>query len=280
MKVIYALTLYRNYGAGRGMSLEEFFLWCSLPLFFVFISVLYFWMERNEYHFSKILKYWQNLHSEAIHILSQNFSFYQNLSEAEKKRFENRVHHFLVNKIFESPNGDAIPEERMILIAAASVQIGFGLEPIYLSHFRKIVISENDKIELKEIEKRKTIFISWRAFEEGYSCASDGYNPGLQSIAVAMSIEHRLWGGHYGILGHRPFRMWRDKSRRAAAALVSTGLSRFKSMREINEDEYFASAVVYFFEQPQSFKEKFPELYKAMKYLLNQDPIKKNGSKY
>jgi Mlc titration factor MtfA (ptsG expression regulator) len=40
-------------------------------------------------------------------------------------------------------------------------------------------------------------------------------------------------------------------------------------------DEYFAQAVVYFFELPVAFKAKYPALYEAMSELLGQDTVKK-----
>ena len=44
-------------------------------------------------------------------------------------------------------------------------------------------------------------------------------------------------------------------------------------------DEYFAMAIVYFFELPIAFKQKYTALYDAMSNLLGQDPAKKMGRK-
>ena len=40
-------------------------------------------------------------------------------------------------------------------------------------------------------------------------------------------------------------------------------------------DEYFAHAVVYFFELPIAFKQKYPALFDVISDLLGQDTVKK-----
>ena len=39
-------------------------------------------------------------------------------------------------------------------------------------------------------------------------------------------------------------------------------------------NEYFSMAIVYFFELPLAFKQKYPTLYKALANLLGQDTVK------
>jgi len=40
-------------------------------------------------------------------------------------------------------------------------------------------------------------------------------------------------------------------------------------------NEYFAQSMVYFFELPNAFRQKYPTLYEALADLIGQDPIKK-----
>jgi hypothetical protein len=46
----------------------------------------------------------------------------------------------------------------------------------------------------------------------------------------------------------------------------------FRTYAGTNEEEFFAVAVEYFFEQPQLFLKEQPELYDLMRKLLRQDP--------
>ena len=65
---------------------------------------------------------------------------------------------------------------------------------------------------------------------------------------------------------------WRILAQREAEH-IHAGKSRlFRDYAGTNQEEFFAVAVEYFFEQSVQFKKELPELYKVMAGMLKQDP--------
>lgn len=65
-------------------------------------------------------------------ILSSKLSFYQNLSETEKKKFEDRVNLFIMAKEFTPKIHDEVPEDMKVIIAASAVMLTFHKEEDWL----------------------------------------------------------------------------------------------------------------------------------------------------
>ncbi len=178
-----------------------------------------------------------------------------------------------MNKEFKAIQHEKVTEEMKVLIAAACVHLTFGHRPFYLSHFNTISIYPSTSSSLKDIKQKKILVISWLDFFEGYSNINDGYNPGMASLAMALILEEKLRNESDKLFGSYAFRNWQNKSKSVASQFIQTGLTPFKNYVEIDKDEFFATSVVYFYENPEDFHAKFPDLYNAMKKLLNQNPL-------
>ena len=115
--------------------------------------------------------------------------------------------------------------------------------------------------------------ISWSEFYEGYLSPTDGYNPGMKILALALMLEERLRKNSDKLFGDYAYRNWQTKSKGIAERFIQTGLTPFTSYAEVDKAEFFAVAVVYFFENPVDFNQRFPDLFRAMKKLIGQDPL-------
>ncbi|MBO9701132.1 MAG: zinc-dependent peptidase [Sporocytophaga sp.] len=248
--------------------------WFSLPILFTLVVFIYYYLKWKQINIFKLFLYLKPLPDEHKEILRKKNLFYKKLSTEYKSKFEQRVNHFLINKNIIDESGNDVSDEKKVTIAATFIQLTIGLRPVFLSNFNTITVSQKKSDWGLKKGNKKVFKLSWTEFELGISNISDGYNPGLQLMAEALFEENLLETTGAAIFGESAFRKWQTISKKQADFFINTGLSQFKSYREVNKEKYFGASVVYFFEKPQDFKQRFPDMYKAMKGLLNQDTVK------
>ncbi len=234
---------------------------------------IYYFLKWKQINILKLFLYLKPLSAEHKEILRKKNPFYKKLSSEYKNRFEQRVNHFLINKNIRDESGNDVLDDIKVTIAATFIQLTIGLRPVFLSNFNTITVSQkNSDWGLNGTSKE--FKLSWPEFQLGISNSADGYNPGLQLMAEALFEENLLETTGAAIFGESAFRKWQSVSKKQAEYFISTGLSQFKTYREVNKEKYFGATVVYFFEKPEDFKQRFPDMYKAIKGLLNQNPVK------
>ena len=253
------------------------FFWFVLPFVVVVSSIIIGLLNRYEVVVLQMHKYFQPLSDERIGVLEKSFPYYRNLSTRNKKKFRNRVRHFLVNKKIESDEYE-VTEEMKVLIAATAIQILFGLEAYYLSYFGNIKLVK-EQTENVIITKHSPIYISWEDFYEGHSFLTDGYHPGLRTLAVAFKLE-QSWNR----LSKHMFKSNRHIElnvlyKREAEKYIASGKSSYNDYSDVDRNEYFGVAVEYFFERPIHFYANQPAMYNALSKMLGQDPLGKSKLK-
>jgi Mlc titration factor MtfA (ptsG expression regulator) len=267
---------YETYKTGSiRMSSGEFLFWFSIPLAVVLIGIAVIYLQRYEIMVTRCFLYFKSLSPEQQQLL-KGFKYYHSLKAEQQLKFEKRVQHFLVNKTFIAKEAPDVTEEMKILIAAACVQLTFGHRPFYLSHFKKISVYRWQPVNLENIKTNYELLIFWSEFQEGYVSPTDGYNPGMKILAMALMLEERLRTNSDKLFGDYAYRNWQQKSRALGERFIQTGLTPFRNYREVDKTEFFAVAVVYFFENPADFSQRFPDLFNAMKKLLGQDTLRFN----
>jgi hypothetical protein len=211
-------------------------------------------------------------------ILQKYFRYYQQLSEADKKRFAQKVTHFVYRKRFIPRKVDEVTIEAKVLIAASAVQLTFGLPDIYLNHFNKILVypdnyysSITKRYHKGEVNPRFGIIVlSWQAFVDGYIYPNDSINLGLHEMAHALRLDN--------LLHHEDYRFFDEeyltKLDEWSQKICSDGTHTFfRPYACVNIHEFFSVAVENFFERTSEFKAQLPELYDVLTKLLGQDPL-------
>lgn len=271
----FLFLLWRTYRGPKGeMNAAGAIFFFSLPFLLVLIVFIYYFLKWKQINIFKLFRYLKPLPAEHKEILKKKNPFYTKLSSDYKNRFEQRVNHFLINKNITDESGNDVSDEKKVTIAATFIQLTIGLRPVFLSNFKTIVLSQKESHWGVKKGNSKTFKLSWSEFELGITNTEDGYNPGLQLMAEALFEENLMQTTGAAIFGESAFRNWQGVSKRQAEYFINTGLSQFRSYKEVNKEKYFSASVVYFFEKPQDFKQRFPDMYKTMKGLLNQDPVK------
>lgn len=216
-------------------------------------------------------------------ILQKYFPYYQRLSATNKSKFELKVSNFIYGKRFIPRQVEAVTLEAKVLIAASAVQLTFGLPHVYLRHFNKILVypdnyysSITKRFHKGEVNPRFGIIVlSWQAFIDGYINQTDSINVGLHEMAHALRLENLLRSGKYQIFDGNyleQFDAWAEK-----ICSNPDENNFFRPYACVNIHEFFSVSIENFFERPQQFKNRLPELYYILTRLLLQDPLRLTG---
>ena len=165
------------------------------------------------------------------------------------------------------------------LIASSAVQLTFGFPEVSLKHFRKILVypddyysSINKRYHKGEVNPRlNSIVVSWRAFVEGYADPHDGINLGLHEMAHALKLENIIQNGEHHFFDLDEYNRWLELGKEEIDKIRAGQETIFRSYASTDEDEFFATGIEIYFEQPHRLYDYHPELYKTMSNLLHQD---------
>jgi hypothetical protein len=214
-------------------------------------------------------------------ILAKYAIHYQRLDEAGQQRMERITAAFLGEKEWVGA-GMAVKEEQKVMISACAAQLLMGFPDLVLQHFERIIVypdtyrsPKSGRMHQGEVRpKPGIIIISWEDFVHGYAHSRDAHNVGLHELAHALWFEDRTGNQDLIRLDKRLMARWRELAKAEAARIHAGNSSLFRDYAGTNQEEFFAVAVEYFFEQPAEFRQALPELYATMAGLLKQDPAK------
>ncbi len=210
-------------------------------------------------------------------ILENQFYYFKLLNPDEKDFFINRVYTFMISKEWIGKENIVITPEIKTLVSASAIQLTFGLKHYILPHFETIIIHpaaylyKPTKQRFKgSVTPKGIIELSWQDFKEGYHIPDDKRNLGLHEMAHALDLTSLMSDDEYL---KNLFARLRHNFKDEYKDLINHRLSFFRSYGATNQKEFFAVLVETYFEKPEEFKEKLPELYGDMCFLLNQDLV-------
>ncbi len=246
------------------------------------VAAIYsFFYEIYDFFRSEIkyqIKIRQPLSSTRREILNKYFGYYKVLSSADKLKFENRVQRFIYSKRFIARSVPEVTEEMKVLISASAIQLTFGLSEIYLSNFDKILIYADSyysnitkNYHRGEVNPRLGIIIlAWKHFVEGYGDMNDSFNVGIHEMAHALHFENRIRNDEYDFLDEQVLEKFEEIMRVEIPKIRAGEPHLFRPYAGVNQYEFFAVSLEYFFENPIAFKTQLPVLYKTIATLINR----------
>ncbi|HYC29833.1 MAG TPA: zinc-dependent peptidase [Chitinophagaceae bacterium] len=208
-----------------------------------------------------------------------HFTYFNELNDAGKERFLQRVFWFKKRKHFHYQGLEFEPRIP-VLISACVVQITFGLRRYRMPYFRDIyVMADQYTLGLNTQPwvghvNRQGIYLSWKHFMQGYSVYGDRYNVGLHEMAHALEYVNFLgtFGSDQNFV--EKFMMYKYRAEDLLATL-NQSCNLFTEQASQNYHECWAESVELFFENPTELNQHYPVLYSLIKELLNQDPLNK-----
>jgi hypothetical protein len=175
-----------------------------------------------------------------------------------------------------------VTEETKTLVAACAVQLTFGLPPVRLRHFRKIILypnayfsTVNREYHQGEVNAAGAIVLSWKHFMEGYRGPNDSRNVGLHEMAHALLIENRTrHDGEYDFLDENRLDHFLECAEAEHGRMQRGESGLLRKYAQTSPVEFFSVAVEVFFEKPETVAAQAPALYNALKDQLKQYPLR------
>ncbi|HRH36731.1 MAG TPA: zinc-dependent peptidase [Flavobacteriales bacterium] len=247
----------------------------GVPVIFGLALLLTLWAARS----AGFLRGRRPLSAEHRSVLARYAISYQRRMPHERKRMERIVSLFVHDKEWVGA-GMVVEEEMKVMIGACAAQLLIGHPDLTLKHFERIVLYPNSyrspytgRMNEGEVRpKAGTIVISWEDFLHGYARNADAHNVGLHELAHAIWFENDNDNGEDGFLSPQFLLEWNQLAAAEIARIKAGAPSFFRDYAGVNEAEFFAVAVEYYFEVPLEFRDAQPELYALLCGLLKQDP--------
>ncbi len=212
-------------------------------------------------------------------IISKELSFYNRLTKWQQVEFEDRVLRFIEAHEFVSRENVVLTNRMKLLISGTAVMITFGFHSYLLSMFTTIIVFPEHYFSTinKQYHKGeanpmvKAVVFSWQDFEEGIKITNDNLNLGIHELTHALYFsfikEQSSSARHFRTCYKDLLDFLKDPKEQQKVI-------KAKYLRDYafeNQHEFLAVMVEHFFETPDVFKEKLPQIYYRLRKVFNID---------
>lgn len=228
---------------------------------------------------------WKTLLTEHVH-------FYRELSTVEKKTFRQRMMLFLSEVYIEAVETE-IEDLDKVLIAASAVIPVFGFKEWHYNNLTGIIIypdNFNGDLEFEHRGKNRVIaglvgsgrfekqmILSRKALHFGFENDTDKGNTSVHEfVHLIDKIDGEADGVPERLLQRQYITPWLKLMHEEMEA-INKNKSDIRKYGSTNEAEFLAVASEYFFERPNLFKKKHPELYEMLEKCFQQNPAQRKN---
>lgn len=250
-----------------------------LTLVVLLLFVIHFYRKTARQPIKPFPEHWHRL-------LMENVLYYQNLSEDKQLVFQQRMMLFLSEVYIDSVQFE-LEELDKILIAASAVIPVFGFKEWHYTNLSGVLLypdnfNEDMQFSSKDNARNiggivgngrfeKQMILSKKALYHGFNNTSDKSNTGIHEfVHLIDKLDERTDGVPERLLKHQYAIPWLNLIHKEMEA-INNNQSDIRKYGATNQAEFFAVASEYFFERPDLFKKKHPELYKMMVKSFNQN---------
>ncbi|MGK0376522.1 MAG: Mlc titration factor MtfA (ptsG expression regulator) [Patiriisocius sp.] len=219
--------------------------------------------------------------------LEKRVLFYQKLSVKEKENFKSRMMRFLAEVSIEGVQTKITEEDKMLLAASAVIPVfGFGNWRynnlsgilIYPDNFNQDLQfnAENEGRVISGLvgtgRFEKQMILSKTSLHRAFSNKTDKHNtPVHEFVHLLDKIDGNTDGIPERFLGQEHILPWINLMYEEMEA-INNNDSDIRKYGGTKQAEFFAVASEYFFERPDLFERKHPELYEMLRLCFQQDP--------
>jgi len=221
-------------------------------------------------------------------VLLEYVVFYQQLNEEKKLLFENKVKEFLSYVRIHAVNTEVSDVDRILVAASATIPI-FGF-PQWRYHNLDDVLVYDDAFNAEDFKTtgegrnvlgmvgsgtmNRMMILSRNALEQGYMNKTGKENTAIHEFVHLLDKADGATDGiPEALLDKKEIVPWLRLMHQSIQEIMKNK-SDINPYGATNEAEFFAVASEYFFERPDLFEKKHPELYTLMEEIFHQDPLK------
>lgn len=222
-------------------------------------------------------------------LLDENVLFYRELSTSEKKRFRKRMMQFLSEVYIEAVD-IKLEDLDKVLIAASAVIPVFGFKEWHYNNLSGIIIypdnfngdlefeTQNGKSVIAGLvgsgRFEKQMILSRKALRHGFENDTDKGNTSIHEfVHLIDKMDGETDGVPERLLQRQYITPWLKLMHEEMEA-INDDKSDIRQYGGTSEVEFLAVASEYFFERPDLFKRKHPELYDMLEKCFQQNPAR------
>lgn len=217
---------------------------------------------------------------EQEYILRQKFQFYKKLTDKQKKYFHHRIACFTDKYQFIPREDFKVTIEVETLIAATYVMLTFGMRRYLVDAFDKIIIYPKEYLSTQTQEyfkgefnpRMKAVVFSWKDFLDGYEIDNDNLNLGIHEFSHVVHF-HSMKNNDASSLTFRKYYLQLNKEVNHPPnkdRLIESDY--FRIYAYTNQYEFVSVMIEHYFETPNEFRNKFPQLFQNVSLMLNHKP--------
>lgn len=214
-------------------------------------------------------------------ILLKRFKYYASLEHNLQLVFLKRLKLFMRKKIFIIKDDEGL-REMPVLVSAAAIALTFGLKDYRLSFYRYIRIYPEEYIAEDSLKvlagnvQQNIITIAWNHLLKGYNDFADGVNVGLHEMSHALYIQKIVIEKGYANAFLQKYNYLVMECKDAYNMEADGVKDLYSEYANTNLQEFWAESVELFFEKPRELYNHYPDVYEALKLLLNQETQNKS----
>jgi len=229
-------------------------------------------------------------------ILNQEVSFYNSLSQEEKKRFEYKVQEFLLNCRITGIETSVDTIDKLLVASSAVIPI-FEFNDWKYSNIHEVLLYPsmfNQKFDTEGAERdilgmvgngymEGKMILSKPALKHGFKNESDKKNTAIHEFVHLIDMTDGSIDGIPSLLLEKQYSIpWIDLINKKIDEIYE-GESDINPYGGTNRAEFFSVVSEYFFERPKLLERNHPELYDLLKRVFKQDmssrKLRKNTAK-
>ncbi|MEJ2882530.1 zinc-dependent peptidase [Pedobacter sp. GR22-6] len=218
-------------------------------------------------------------------LLFQHVHYYQHLDVEERIRFEEKVSSFLSYVRIEGVGTTVEPLDKLLVASSAIIPV-FGFPDWKYKNLSNVLLYPDtfntdfqyeggDRSILGMVGSgymNGQMILSRSALLHGFSNKSDKENTAIHEFVHLLDKSDGATDGvPENLMKHEYTIPWL-KMIHEEMQRIEKGKSDINPYAITNEAEFFAVAAEYFFEKPDQFSHKHPELYEALSAIFLQDP--------
>ncbi|MFD2144143.1 M90 family metallopeptidase [Mucilaginibacter antarcticus] len=220
-------------------------------------------------------------------LLDSRVDYYHKLNRAEKKRFESQIAAFLAGVNIEGVGTDITDVDRVLIASSAVIPV-FGLGDWEYSNLTNVILYPDTFDYNYQFEGNgRTVqgmvgtgymngqmILSRPSLIKGFSPMSGKENTAIHEfVHLVDKSDGATDGVPEHLIPHEYAAPWLNLMHKEMHR-INAGRSDINPYATTNEAEFLAVASEYFFEKPDQFKTKHPELYDQLSSIFRQNPAK------
>ena len=255
-----------------------------LVLALIFGIIYIFLVRKKKPHFFEPLS-----HSSRL-LLENEVLYYNQLDDANKKVFEERMQLFLSKTRITGVNSIVEEIDKLLIGASAIIPI-FGFPGWEYTNLNEVLLypdAFNESFH-QQGEDRNTLglvgtgafqnimILSKQQLREGYRNRESRSNTGIHEfVHLVDKADGEVNGVPEGILSRKFTLSWYNLMQFEIKQILESN-SDINPYGATNEGEFFAVVAEYFFKQPDLLETNHPELYNMMVTIFRQQPNRRPG---